>query len=78
MRIRRKRGGSQRKARVKKEAQLGLDNQGKWLNSLGKLYYGYKKHIGGIKNGMILAVHSVAANDHDTRGLSLINKQTSI
>ncbi|XOD67841.1 MAG: transposase [Flavobacteriales bacterium Tduv] len=39
---------------------------------IGKLYYGYKKHIGGNKNGMILAVHSVAANEHDSRGLKLL------
>ncbi|XOD67916.1 MAG: transposase [Flavobacteriales bacterium Tduv] len=67
---------SQRKARVKKETQSGIDTQGKWLNKSGKLYYGYKKHIGGNKNGMILAVHSVADNEHDSRGLKfLIRKQ---
>ncbi|XOD67522.1 MAG: transposase [Flavobacteriales bacterium Tduv] len=59
---------SQRKAGVKKETQSGVDTQGKWLKKSGKLYYGYKKHIGEDKNGMILAVHSVAANKHDSRG----------
>ncbi|XOD66953.1 MAG: hypothetical protein ACMUEL_02725 [Flavobacteriales bacterium Tduv] len=34
---------------------------------LGKLYYGDKKHIGLDKNGMILAVHRVAVNEHDSR-----------
>ncbi|XOD67137.1 MAG: transposase [Flavobacteriales bacterium Tduv] len=66
---------SQRKARVKKETQSGVDTQGKWLKKSPKLYYGYKKQIGVDKNGMILAVHSVAANEHDSRGLkALISK----
>ncbi|XOD68094.1 MAG: transposase [Flavobacteriales bacterium Tduv] len=57
---------------MKKETQSGVDTQGKWLKKSGKLYYGYKKLIGMDKNGMILAVHSVAANDHDSRGLKLV------
>ncbi|XOD67631.1 MAG: transposase [Flavobacteriales bacterium Tduv] len=66
---------SQRKARVKKKTQSGVDTQGKWLKKSGKLYYGYKNHIGGYKNGMILSVHSVAVNEHDSRGLKpLISK----
>ncbi|XOD68055.1 MAG: hypothetical protein ACMUEL_09360 [Flavobacteriales bacterium Tduv] len=40
---------SQRKARVKKESQSGVDTQGKWLKKSGKLYYRYKKQIGKIK-----------------------------
>ncbi|XOD66839.1 MAG: transposase [Flavobacteriales bacterium Tduv] len=47
---------SQRKTRVKKETQSGVDTQGKWLKKSGKLYYGYKNHIGGDKNGIILTV----------------------
>ncbi|XOD67673.1 MAG: transposase [Flavobacteriales bacterium Tduv] len=66
---------SQRKKRVKKETQSGVDTQGKWIKKSGKLYYGYKKHIGGDKMGIILAVHSVAANEYDSRGLNtLISK----
>ncbi|XOD67871.1 MAG: hypothetical protein ACMUEL_08260 [Flavobacteriales bacterium Tduv] len=42
---------SQRKAEVKKEIQSGVTTQRKWLKKSGKLYYGYKKHMGG-KNGM--------------------------
>ncbi|XOD67993.1 MAG: hypothetical protein ACMUEL_08970 [Flavobacteriales bacterium Tduv] len=66
---------SQRKERVKKETQSGVDTQGKWLKKLDKLYYEGKKNIGGDKNGMILELHSVAANEHDSRGLKpLISK----
>ncbi|XOD68227.1 MAG: transposase [Flavobacteriales bacterium Tduv] len=45
------------------------------MKKSGELYYGYKKNIEVDKNGMILAVHSVAANEHDSRGIKpLINK----
>ncbi|XOD66878.1 MAG: hypothetical protein ACMUEL_02285 [Flavobacteriales bacterium Tduv] len=35
-----------KKRKEKKETQSGVDTQGKWLKKSGKLYYGYKKHIG--------------------------------
>ncbi|XOD68156.1 MAG: transposase [Flavobacteriales bacterium Tduv] len=74
----RKRGKSKsvkEKHRVKKETQSGVDTQGKWLKKSGKLYYKYKKHIRVDKNRMILAVHSVADNEHDSRGVKpLIRK----
>ncbi|XOD66547.1 MAG: hypothetical protein ACMUEL_00355 [Flavobacteriales bacterium Tduv] len=59
---------------VKKETQSGVDTQVKWLKKSSKFYYGYKKYIGGggDKNRMILAVHIVAANEHDSRGLKLL------
>ncbi|XOD67952.1 MAG: hypothetical protein ACMUEL_08735 [Flavobacteriales bacterium Tduv] len=38
-----------KKNKVKKENQSGVDTQGKWLKKSGKLYYGYKNYIGGIK-----------------------------
>ncbi|XOD66978.1 MAG: hypothetical protein ACMUEL_02880 [Flavobacteriales bacterium Tduv] len=31
---------TQRKARIKKETQSGVDIQGKWIKKSGKLYYG--------------------------------------
>ncbi|XOD67234.1 MAG: hypothetical protein ACMUEL_04480 [Flavobacteriales bacterium Tduv] len=44
-----------KKRKGKKETQLGVDTHGKWLKKSGKLYYGYKKHMGVDKNGMTLA-----------------------
>jgi len=35
----------------------------------GKYTYGYKKHIGVDKNGIILGVHTTTANEHDSKGL---------
>ncbi|XOD66904.1 MAG: hypothetical protein ACMUEL_02425 [Flavobacteriales bacterium Tduv] len=38
----RKKQISQRKERVKKETESGVDTQGKWMKKSGKLYYVYK------------------------------------
>ncbi|XOD67302.1 MAG: hypothetical protein ACMUEL_04875 [Flavobacteriales bacterium Tduv] len=38
---------SQRKVKIKKETQSGVETQGKWLKKSGKPDYRYKKHIGG-------------------------------
>ncbi|XOD68272.1 MAG: transposase [Flavobacteriales bacterium Tduv] len=38
---------SQREARVKKESQSGVGTQVKWFKKSGKIYYGYKKYMGG-------------------------------
>ncbi|XOD66563.1 MAG: hypothetical protein ACMUEL_00445 [Flavobacteriales bacterium Tduv] len=59
-----------KKRKGKKKAQSGVDTQEKWLKRSGKLYYGYRKHIGVDKNAMILAVHSVAPNEHDSIGVN--------
>ncbi|XOD67245.1 MAG: hypothetical protein ACMUEL_04540 [Flavobacteriales bacterium Tduv] len=48
-----------KKNKGKKETQSGVDTQGKWLKKSGKLYYGYKKHIGWIKWNDT-SVHSIA------------------
>ena len=37
-----------------------------------KSTYGYKKHIGTDENGMILGVHTVTANEHDSKGMGKI------
>ena len=59
----------------KKVEQPNADNQARWVKKGGKSVYGYKKHIATDSNGMILAVHTAAANEHDSKGLRpLIDK----
>lgn len=60
---------------LKKVEQPNADNQARWVKKSGKSIYGYKKHISTADNGMILAVHTTTANEHDSKGLdSLVNK----
>lgn len=56
--------------KLKQVEQPNADNQARWVKKRGKYTYGYKKHIGVDKNGMILGVHTTAANEHDSKGLA--------
>ena len=55
--------------------QAGVDAQGRWLKKSGKLYYGYKRHIGLDADGLIQGVHTTAANEHESKGLIPLLKQ---
>lgn len=59
----------EKKYKLIKQAPAGIDTQAKWTKKGRKYYYGYKKHLGVDKNGMVLAVHSVGANEHDSKAL---------
>jgi IS5 family transposase len=52
-----------------KKAKPGVDSQGRWVKKGGKLHYGYKKQIVTDEDGMVEAVHTTAANEHDSTGL---------
>ena len=55
--------------------QAGVDAQGRWLKKSGKLYHGYKRHIGVDADGLIQGVHTTAANEHESKGLIPLLKQ---
>lgn len=60
---------------LKKVEQPGADNEARWLKKGKKTLYGYKKHIAVDENGIILGVHTTAANEHDSKGMiSLVDK----
>ncbi|MEM6718568.1 MAG: IS5 family transposase [Bacteroidota bacterium] len=60
---------------LKKVEQPGADHQARWVKKGGKSVFGYKKHIGTDNNGMVLGVHTTAANEHDSKGLEpLVDK----
>ncbi|XOD68209.1 MAG: transposase [Flavobacteriales bacterium Tduv] len=64
-----------KKRKSKKRDSIRSRHSRKTAKEISKLYSGYRKNIGVDKNGMILTIHSVAANAHDSRGLnSLISK----
>lgn len=63
--------------RLIKQNQPGADSEGRWLKKGGKTHFGFKKHIATDENGLVLAVHSTTANEHDSKGLQpLLNKMT--
>ncbi len=54
----------------------GVDSEGRWLKKGGKLYYGYKRHIAVDKDGLIEAVHTTTANEHDSKGFEAVMGKT--
>ncbi len=52
-----------------KKTKPGVDSEARWLKKSGKLRYGYKKHIAVDEDGMVEAVYTTTANEHDSRGL---------
>jgi IS5 family transposase len=59
-----------------KQVQPGVDTEARWLKKSGKLRYGYKRHISTEDEGLVLAVHTTTANEHDSKGLKKIVKKT--
>lgn len=54
----------------------GVDSEGRWVKKRGKLYYGYKRQISVDDDGMIEAVHTSPANEHDSHGFKPVLKKT--
>ena len=48
---------------------------GRWVKKRNQTIYGYKKHIATNEAGMILAVHTTAANEHDSKELGPLIKK---
>lgn len=61
---------------IKKE-HPGVDTEARWLKKGNKLRYGYKKHILTDEEGLVDAVHTTTANEHDSKGLTPLIKKIS-
>ena len=49
-----------------KEVRPGVDQEARWVKKGGKLHYGYKRHyLAAEETGLVLGVHTTAANVHD-------------
>ncbi len=61
---------------LKKLQGKGVDTEGRWLKKGNRTIFGYKRHDAVDENGMILAVHTTTANEHDSKGLKPLLKKT--
>lgn len=51
---------------MQRSLQPGVDKEAKWVKKGSKLQYGYKRHyLAAEDTGIVLAVHTTAANVHD-------------
>jgi IS5 family transposase len=55
--------------RLVKKIQPGVDTQARWLRKGKKLHYGYKKHVVTDREGLVLGVHTTAANVQEIANL---------
>ncbi len=54
-------------AKAEKVFAKGVDTEAKWLIKGGKMHYGYKKHVATDDNGLVVALITTAANEHDSK-----------
>lgn len=56
-------------------AQQGVDTEARWVKKGGKSVFGYKQHTIVDDNGLVMAVETTAANQHDSKPmLDLLDK----
>jgi transposase, IS5 family len=58
-----------------KKKYPGVDSEARWLKKAGKLHYGFKKHIATDDEGMVEALNTTTANEHDCKGLKSVIKK---
>lgn len=63
---------------VIRKTKPGVDSEARWLKKGGKLYYGYKKHIATDDDGLVEAVHTTTASEHDSNGLKGVLKKVPV
>jgi len=61
---------------LKKIESNGTDKEARWLKKGKKTIFGYKKHESVDDEGLVLAVHSTTANEHDSKGFKPLIKKT--
>lgn len=62
----------QEQAKLIQKQQPGVDSQARWLKKRGKLHYGYKNHSAVDEDGLVKAVYTTTANEHDSKGLPFL------
>jgi len=55
-----------------KEQNTSADPQARWIKKSGKYRYGYKKQVVTDSEGMIEALHTTTANEHDSKSLRTV------
>ncbi len=61
--------------RVIEVVHPGVDAEARWVKKNGKSVFGYKQHTLVDNNGLVLAVETTAANQHDSKPLlTLLDK----
>lgn len=62
----------EQQAKLIEKEQPGVDSEARWLKKRGKLHYGYKNHSAVDEDGLVKAVYTTTANEHDSKGLPFL------
>jgi len=66
---------AQANMKVVEISQSGVDTEARWVKKGGKSVFGYKQHTMVDDNGLVIAVETTAANQHDSQPmLALLDK----
>lgn len=66
---------AQANMKVIETSQPGVDTEARWVKKGGKFTFGYKQHTLVDDNGLVVAVETTAANQHDSKSmLGLLDK----
>jgi len=66
---------AQENMKVVETTQSGVDTEARWVKKGGKSVFGYKQHTAVDDNGLVMAVETTAANQHDSQPmLALLDK----
>lgn len=57
---------AQENMKVVETTQPGVDTEARWVASRGESMFGYKQHTAVDDNGLVIAVETTAANQHDS------------
>lgn len=55
---------------LKKLESQGVDSEGRWLKKAGAYVFGFKQQTAVDANGLVVGLHTVPANEHDSKGLT--------
>lgn len=62
-----------------KQMKPGVDQEARWVKKGGKLHYGYKRHyLTDAQEGLVMAVHTTAANAHESQHLGSCVRKVSL
>lgn len=54
---------------LKEVVRSNVDGEGRWVKKIGKLHFGYKRHMVTDENGLVLGQETTAANESDIKHL---------
>jgi len=65
---------AQENMKVVETTQPGVDTEARWVKKGGKSVFGYKQHTAVDDNGLVMAVETTAANQHDSQPMLALLK----